>query len=83
MNKLSKIFNKGIDGLVETSRGKGMTFLKRRFTTRNERMRALLEDSDVEFLLLIAYNLRTDDMLTGNSCETGCEVALKVGEVVL
>ena len=83
MNKLINIFKQPDTGMVEKTKGNGLGFLKKRFVSRKERRRGLLEDSDVELMLLIAYNEGRDAVLSGELCVTGVEVANKVKEILL
>ena len=74
MNKLRNIFKQPDGGLVEKEKGKGIAFFRKTFMTRTQRLRLLMEDSDVEFLMLMAYNQRGEDFLTGEVADTGLEV---------
>jgi len=70
-------------GLVRTKKGKGIPLIKRVFQTHSQYRKALLDDSAVEDLLILAYSLGRDDIFNGvTPCRTGFETAQRVKELL-
>ena len=84
MNKLSNLFKTGRGGLVEKGQGRGLSIFNYKFQTREQRLRSLLSDTEVQNLLMVAYDMRRDDLLNGISApRTGKEVSKRVKDIVL
>ena len=73
-----------MNGLIPQRKSKGISLFKRTFQTHQQRRRALLNDSAVEDLLLLAYTICRDDLLNGVApCNTGTEVANRLRELLV